>query len=775
MYLRRREFIKIGGAGLLLAGLDPKKFFGASPAALNPQSPFFEQLASDEFPFPYDEAVFDCAERISNIRRSAADSKAWLTNLNLLVRSGKTLDVNVAVADRREDLANPREYLSFTGVQGPIEAVMHGFDAPRQYYQIQYREGAGAWKALPPRNFKLPNARLQSGGSIQAVFIGDDHTFDDADVAVTTDLKATKISGDFFCDFLRNLKSNAAWRPSNALANMTNSLSLIKAIRQILISEDPDLAINLGDSTGIGSEYRWENWGLPFKNLTDANYDYIARTLWYRMRKAFSGLTPNMPTLMVLGNHDGEEGYNPARSYAKSWRQKLFPQPDSSTYPEGGHPDGNYYALTLGANEMNGDGVQFIVLDVMGAMSTLPRKVEDWTLGPAQRQWLEGILADGTHEWSFACQHHVLGGWPAAPDENDSRTIAYGRGNMFTAKDYTGYGDPSKIEQVQLTELGRNNRLRGIIYGHDHVFKVTRIGDGKTNYDLQGVCAGSPKALSETDWWRGPFWQKHYGSYSKTPPDFYGPSGYTRLTVTKDQAKYDFIPTGRAMLTNIPSATTLGAVLSSAVLATPAPSIGVDKTSFVFQTGTNISSVPAQTIRIRNTGGGSLKFTAKPVQDWIKVSPSSGTSAGAWVDLTISLASKTMSRGTYDGAVSVDCSSAANSPYLVPLQLAVQDALLPAPTDFRAVRLGGVFALAGGDGIRFTWKESRLAATAAKLRLSLVVDKGIRTTIGEVKTGVGSFAYRKVRRDTATRFSICAVDDRNREGALAFVAVEKAV
>jgi hypothetical protein len=775
MLIRRREFIRLGGTGLLLAGLDPKRFFAATPASLNPLSPFYEQLASDEFPFPYDEAAFDASERIYNIRRSGTDSKTWLTNLNLLIRGGKTLDVNIYVADTREGLANPRELLSFTNVQGTLEAVMHGYDAPRQYYQVQYREGGGAWKALSPRNFKLPNARLQNGGKIQAIFIGDDHTFDDADVAVTPDLKATKISGDFFCDFLRNLRTNPSWLPSNALANMANSLSLIKAIRQILLTEDPDVAINLGDSTGIGAEYRWEAWGLPFQNPTSASYDYIARTLWYRMRKAYAGLTPNMPTLMVLGNHDGEEGYNPARAYAASWRQKLFTQPDAATYPEGGHPNGNYYALTLGADEKNRDGVQFIMLDVMGAMTALPRTVEDWTLGPDQRLWLENVQADGTHEWSFACQHHVLGGWPAPPAENDPRAIAYGRGNLFTTKDYAGYGDSKKIEQVQLSELGRASRLRGIIYGHDHIFKVTRLGDGKTNYDLQGVCAGSPKALSETEWWTGTYWQKHYGSYSKAPPDFYGPSGFTRLTVTKDQAKYDFIPTSRAVLSNIPTAVGLGTVIASGVLAAPAPSIGVDKVSFVFQTGTKISSIPAQTIRVRNAGGGSLKFAAKPVQDWIKVTPSSGTSWGAWAEITISLASKTMAAGTYDGAVSIEASGVANSPFLVPIQLVVQEAALPAPTDFKAARLTGAFSLTGGDAIRLSWKESRLAAATAKLRLSLVSDAGVRTTVADVKTGLGAYLFQRARRDGAYRFALCALDAQGREGALAYVSVPKAV
>jgi len=776
MNIRRREFIKLGGAGLLMAGLDPRSFFAAPQSAPSPRSPFYEQLASDEFPFPYDETVFECAERIANVRRSPDDPKAWLTDLNLLIRNGKTLEIKVLVADRREDLSVPRETLAFTGVTGSLDTVLRGYDSPRLYYQVQYREGGtGAWKALSPRNFKLPNARLQSGGQVKAVFVGDDHGFDDADVIVTADLKATKVSGDFYCDFLRNLRTNPGWLPPNALAKMANSLSLMKTIRQILISEDPDLSINLGDTTGIGSEYRWEAWGLPFKNHTAADYDYIARTLWLRMRKAYSGLTPNMPTLTVLGNHDGEEGYNLARTYAKSWRQKYFPSPGPAVYPESGHPDGNYFALTRSGDENNHGGVQFIVLDVMGAMANVPRKVEDWTLGADQRSWLEGVLANPEHEYSFVCAHHVLGGWPAAPDEKDPRAIAYGRGNLFTAKDYSGMGDLTKIEQIQITELARSSRVRAFIYGHDHVFKSTRIGDGKTLYDLYGVCAGSPKSVCETDWWSGAFWQKYYGSSSKTPPDFYGAAGFTRLTVTKDDAKFEYVPTSRGVLTNIPSSAVLGASLSSAVLANPSPAIGVDKSSFVFQTSGMLSASPAQAIRIRNTGGRSLDFTVKPTQSWLAVFPASGTSLGEWTDVTVSLASKSLSPGTYDGTVSIECPGAANSPFQVTVQLVVQEAALPAPTNLIAVRMRGPSALSGRDTIRLAWKENRLAAAQVKMRISLVDDKGGRTTVGEVKAGIGAFLFRGARRDTEYRFAVCALDARNREGALAFVTVPKAV
>jgi len=111
------------------------------------------------------------------------------------------------------------------------------------------------------------------------------------------------------------------------------------------------------------------------------------------------------------------------------------------------------------------------------------------------------------------------------------------------------------------------------------------------------------------------------------------------------------------------------------------------------------------------------------------------------------------------------------------VQLVIQDAASSAPEPIsRPCALGGVYALAGGDAIRFAWKESRLAAATVKLRLSQVDDKGGRTTIGEVKPRRrGLHLQEGTAADTAYRFAICAFDAKNREGSPAYVTVPKAV
>jgi 3',5'-cyclic AMP phosphodiesterase CpdA len=672
MSLKRREFFRLGGGGLLLAGLGPDRIFTFPQETISTASPYYEQLASDEFPFPYDDKVFEAAERVYNLRRSASDPSTWLAGLNLLLKSGKTLDIKVLVADRREDLANPRETWSYSGVQGPFDCQIRGYDSPRLYYQVQYREGPGNWRALPPRNFKLPNAKLQDGGQIQALFIADDHIFDDADYGVPNEYKQTKISGDFFYDFYKNLKANPRWEPAWPLNKFKFSFCLAKALRYILASEDPDFIVNLGDSNGIGANYRWENWGLPFKNLTEQDYDYIAKTLWLRSRKAFSAVTPNMPVFWTLGNHDGDESWNGARFRAKYWRQKLFTFPSQTTHPEGGHPDGNYYAFSWGADQDNRGGAQFIMLDVTGFCGNVPKKIEEWTLGAEQLRWFEDVLSKNDPELSFACFHHVLGGWPGGSTEEEN-SYAYGRGPLFTANDYAGYADPNKVEQVKLTDLGKRYGLRGFIFGHDHIFKVQKIGDGANRKELHGIVCGSTKYIGDTPWWQGTYWKKHYGNGFKSNPDFWGPSGITRLTIKSDQTKVDYICTARTPYTNIPSGGIEGTVYSSCVISNPVPSMDVDKTSFVFQMTDDDAGLPPQILKIRNGGGRSLNYAVKSKPAWLNVTPGQASAWGLWRDVSLSLSAEIFDIGYYEGAVVLECPEASNNP------LNIQVALNPDP------------------------------------------------------------------------------------------------
>jgi len=773
MKLRRREFVKLGGAGLLLAGLDPKTSF-ALPGGVDPKSPFYEQLTSKEFPFPYDPAVFEAAERISNVRRSPLDPSVWLTDLNLLLNTGKTLDIKVLVADRREKLATTTDVQTFTGVKDFLDLQILGYDSPRLHYQIQYRQGQGAWKALAPRNFKLPNAKLQNGGQINAFFVGDDHNFDDGDFSVPAEYSQTKITGDFFYDFNSSLRNNPKWQPSAPLDRFSFSFSLIKGLYHILANEDPDFFVNLGDSNGIGASYRWQNWGLPYQNLTEKDYDNIARVLWLRSRKTFSAITPNMPVYWALGNHDGDESWTGARAKAKVYRQKYFPFPTSLTYPEGGHPEGNYYAFTWGADEKNRGGAQFIILDVCGFDAREPKKIEEWTLGNEQLKWFENVLSKSDSEWSFACYHHVLGGWPAGSTETETH-LAYGRGPLFTNQDYAPYADPAKIEQVKLTELGKAYGLRAFIYGHDHIFYTKKIGEGVNKKDLYCVCAGSTKYFGERLWWKMPFWMKHYGDGFKAKPEFFGPSGITRLSLKSDQARFDYICTKLTPFTNLPDYGGVeGTVHSSLILTNPPPAIRLEKTAFSFEME-ECSPVPPppQVLKVRNAGGRGLHFTVTPDRDWISVTAAGGSSWTAWTELSVSLMPANLNPGTHQGTIKID--SPGLAPVQVPVQFAIKEAPLYAPVNFTGTRLGASLSTSRLDTIILTWQENRLNTYVQKYRLYLLDETERRTLIDEPNPATLIFNFSQARKDTSYRFALTVVNPRGREGEAAVTRVPRRI
>ncbi len=760
--LSRREFIRLSGAGAFVAGINPLSLFGGLKS-LSPASPFYEQLASDEFPFPYDPAFFEAAERIANVRRDPDDPARWLTDLNLLLKPGKSLEVKVLTADRREDLAaRPRDVLSFSGVQSSLDTVLAGFDSPRLHYQVQYREGQGAWKSLPPRSFKLPNVSLASGGQIQAILLGDDHTFDDADYALPAAYTQTRISGDYFFDFLARLKADPSWSPEPPLNVLQFSWLLIRGIAHILANEDPDFFIHLGDCNGIGSGYKWQSWGLPYKGLTDADFDYIARTLWLRTRKALSGLTPNMPVLFALGNHDGESSWDGARFRAREWRQKLFPLPTDATYPEGGHPNGNYYGLTWGGDRNGKGGAQFLFLDSTGFVGPQPKKPEDWTLGTDQFSWFKDTLERTDPEWRFACFHHVLGGWPTGSHEAEAG-YSYGRGPLFTAADYQGLADVNKVEQVKITELAKANGVQAFLYGHDHIFKARRIATGANQKGLYGVVAGSTKHIGEFAWWQAAYWKRFYGDGFKNPADFYGPSGITRMTIGKDTTRFDYICTGITPNTNLPGGGILDAVIAGAEIGNPAPVLQIQTPDgpLEFERGElDTDHGDARTLRVRNGGGQRLDFQASGNKEWIALSATSGASCILPADIAVGPSENMPAPGDYSGIISV--TKAGGNAVQVPVKLKVIAAPLYPPLRFKATR-----ALAN---IVLTWKPNPASLGVTKYRLYRVSEEGGMSLIVELGADKLRYTVRKVDPNTLAGFAITAVNSRGRESEAAFAS-----
>ena len=663
----------MAAAGLPSRFLFPSEF---APATDLSGSLLRAQLLSTDFPFPYDDRYFACAERITNVRPAGGGLPGARASLNLVPASGKKLDIKVQTADSPAGLSSSKDVFTFYGVDDVLDVELTAGAGPRLYYQVLYREGVEPWKALFPKSVKLPVVSLENGGEIKVILFGDDHTFDDGDYAVPDDLKASKLSGDYVNDLLRNVRFNPENPPRTPADALRNGLCLAQSLRYIMAHEDPDLLINLGDTNGLGAGYKWPGLGLPTVGLADKDYDDIARVLWLRMRKMYSAITPHVPVLIAQGNHDGEEQWNQVRTRAREWRNRLFAMPNNLTYPEGGHPDGLYYALSLGSDASYQGGARFIILHTTAFTGDgYPRTPEGWTLGDVQRQWFERTVKRGEKHWVFACAHHALGGWPAGSNEQD-KSMAYGRGPLFTREDYLPYANPDVVEQVKLTDLGRENGLRAFLYGHDHIYFHKKIGQSAANGEMLAVCCGSTKYMGEAGWWKEPYWSKHYGPYYGSNPSFWGPPGITRMTIRKDETVIEYLHTAFTWYSNHPPGAGIGTVLSSRALTSPSPRLQLEAQEISLQATEGRQGAAPGTLRIKNAGGGRLRYELKPDASWLGTSLSSGESWGEWDEITVFARSKRLARGDYLGKIVVSCPGAPAPPAEVKVRLTITPSAL---------------------------------------------------------------------------------------------------
>jgi len=100
----------------------------------------------------------------------------------------------------------------------------------------------------------------------------------------------------------------------------------------------------------------------------------------------------------------------------------------------------------------------------------------------------------------------------------------------------------------------------------------------------------------------------------------------------------------------------------------PLPEIGVssNRLNFKAPVGSNPSS---QTLRIRNTGGGTLNYNITTDQPFISVNPSGGSSTGDEKSHSVSISSSGFLAGTYFGTIIIDDPNATNSPHGVDVKL----------------------------------------------------------------------------------------------------------
>ncbi len=274
---------------------------------------------------------------------------------------------------------------------------------------------------------------------------------------------------------------------------------ILNKVTQSILARRPDISLMLGDNIQTFTSH-----GGP---MIEKRYGPV---LYAQLRHALGPLPSSVPLFNAIGNWEGENGWHPERElgWARQARMTWVPTPDSETYSEGGSEFGDYYGFSWG-------DALFLVLNVCGYTSsnhTLQSpigRVDDWTLGETQKQWLHKRLSISTAKWKFLFLHHTVGG--KAGDDLNSR---YGRGGGRAA--YTG-------EQALIHEWMKMYGVQALFYGHDHVFTDIPV-DG-----IHYVCVGSAGAP-----WKFREEETGYKTY-------WTPSGYTWVDVHEKLVRVSFI------------------------------------------------------------------------------------------------------------------------------------------------------------------------------------------------------------------------------------------
>jgi hypothetical protein len=109
----------------------------------------------------------------------------------------------------------------------------------------------------------------------------------------------------------------------------------------------------------------------------------------------------------------------------------------------------------------------------------------------------------------------------------------------------------------------------------------------------------------------------------------------------------------------------------------PPPEISVTPKDVRFVAIVGGQSPPQQTIRVRNSGQGTLNYTLSEDANWLDVNPDSGTSTGSENIHSLTVNTAGLGTGTYTATMNVVDANAVNSPQVVNVTLEIGTSLPP--------------------------------------------------------------------------------------------------
>ena len=296
--------------------------------------------------------------------------------------------------------------------------------------------------------------------------------------------------------------------------------SVYAAAMTSIRADAPDFHIDLGDN------FMTEKRGA-------ASYADAVRSV--SALRPFWGIAgPSVPILLVIGNHEGEQGWSLDGTaenlplWATRARQAYYPNPVPNAFYSGSSTSepfigvrDSYYAFEWG-------DALFVVLDPYWYTTTIPNHAYwNFTLGAEQYAWLARTLRGSSAKFKFVFTHQLLSGINGNPRGGVEAAPYYEWGGRNADSTWgfdqhrPGWGTP--IHQL-LVETG----VTAVFHGHDH-FYDKQVLDGIV-YQLvpQPSFARADGSQSAT-------------AYGYLSGEILSSSGYLRIRVTPSQATVEYV------------------------------------------------------------------------------------------------------------------------------------------------------------------------------------------------------------------------------------------
>jgi hypothetical protein len=259
----------------------------------------------------------------------------------------------------------------------------------------------------------------------------------------------------------------------------TDPVLYAETLRNVAL-DDPDFHIDLGD-TLFAEDYSGGDV-LDFE-------DTMTRLISHR--PFLYPLCSSTPLFLVLGNHEGEQGWrlngtaDNVAVWATNARKLLYPNPQPNDFYSGDAENTEFVGLRQDYYAFEWGDALFIALDPFWHTARSPHGAGgfpgsennwDWSLGFVQYNWLRDVLRTSDATFKFVFLHQIVGG-------ND----LYGRGGIEAAKHLLGgFGsfewggeDPSGSAAFSRRRAGwgrpihrllADNDATILFHAHDHVF-----------------------------------------------------------------------------------------------------------------------------------------------------------------------------------------------------------------------------------------------------------------------------------------------------------------